>query len=144
MGATPGIDFPGVGTGLVLLQDGKILLCKRLKAPEAQHWNIPGGKVDHLELSIDAAQREMLEETGLTAEGLTFLCVSEQILPQDRQHWISTIYLSERYSGTLTLTEPDKLVALEWFSLDELPTPLSRFTADAISALQSRHIGTLR
>ena len=30
----PGVDFPGVGCGLVIQRaDGRVLLCKRLKAP---------------------------------------------------------------------------------------------------------------
>ncbi|RVL09481.1 NUDIX domain-containing protein, partial [Sinorhizobium meliloti] len=53
--ALPGIDFPGLGCGLAILRDGKILLCRRLKAPEAGHWSIVGGKVDHMELAQDAA-----------------------------------------------------------------------------------------
>jgi mutator protein MutT len=138
MSATPGIHFPGVGTGLVVLKDQKILLCKRLKAPEAQHWSIPGGKVDHGEHSSQAAIRETLEETGLTAQNVTFLCLSEHIFPDDNQHWLSTVYIAEGFSGTLTLMEPDKLEVVDWFSLSELPQPLSRFAKDAIDALLKR------
>lgn len=138
MSATPGVDFPGVGTGLVLLKDRKILLCKRLKAPEAQHWSIPGGKVDIGEHSSAAAARETLEETGLTAQNVTFLCLSEHILPADNQHWLSPIYITETFSGTLTLAEPDKLEMVDWFALTDLPSPLSRFAKDAISVLIQR------
>ena len=37
--------------------DGRVLLCKRLKAPEAGFWNIVGGKVDLMETSDIAARR---------------------------------------------------------------------------------------
>ena len=56
----PGIDFPGLGVGLAILRDGKLLLCKRMKAPEAGHWNIVGGKVDFAALArelSDAPER---------------------------------------------------------------------------------------
>ena len=67
MSLRPGIDFPGVGAGLVILRDdGRVLLCRRLKAPEAGYWNIVGGKVDKMEPSVDAARREAEEETGLS------------------------------------------------------------------------------
>ena len=57
--AKPGVDFPGVGCGLVIQRaDGRVLLCKRLKVPEAGFWNIVGGKVDMMEHSADAARRE--------------------------------------------------------------------------------------
>ncbi|QND32907.1 NUDIX domain-containing protein [Sinorhizobium meliloti] len=133
--ALPGIDFPGLGCGLAILRDGKILLCRRLKAPEAGHWSIVGGKVDHMELAQDAARREAEEESGLSIHSTRFLCVSEQMIEADRQHWISLIYVTENFSGEPRLTEPDKLSDIRWFDLTALPRPLSRFAADAVRAL---------
>ncbi|WP_046120920.1 NUDIX hydrolase [Ensifer aridi] len=133
--ASPGIDFPGLGCGLAILRDGKILLCRRLKAPEAEHWSIVGGKVDHMERSEDAARREAEEESGLSIHSTRFLCISEQMIESDRQHWISLIYVTEDFSGEPRLTEPDKLSEIGWFDLTALPQPLSRFAADAIRAL---------
>lgn len=136
MQSLPGIDFPGVGTGLVIRNaDGHILLYKRMRAPEAGFWNIVGGKVDHLEHSADAAKREAEEETGLKIGSVQFLCLSEQIIEADRQHWVSVIYITDHFTGEPQLTEPDKLSEFGWFALDALPEPLSAFTRDAI-----RHI----
>lgn len=130
------MDFPGVGTGLVIRRaDGKLLLYKRVKAPEAGHWNIVGGKVDHMEYSVDASMREAEEESGLKINSAQFLCLSEQLIDADRQHWVSIIYLTDDFSGDPTLTEPDKLSEFGWFSIDNLPQPLSRFAQDAIAAL---------
>lgn len=133
----PGVDFPGVGTGLVIRNaDGHILLYKRLRAPEAGFWNIVGGKVDHLEHSADAARREAEEETGLTIRSVDFLCLSEQIIQADRQHWVSVIYRTDDFTGEPRLTEPDKLSEFGWFPLDALPAPLSAFTQDAVRFLK--------
>lgn len=85
----PGIDFPGVGVGLAIIRDGKLLLYKRMRPPEAGFWNIVGGKVDLLEPSEQAARREAEEETGLTIGSAEFVGVSEQIIAADRQHWVS-------------------------------------------------------
>ncbi|MBW8319369.1 MAG: NUDIX domain-containing protein [Arenimonas sp.] len=126
--AKPGIDFPGVGVGLAILRDGKLLLCRRLKAPEAGHWNIVGGKVDHLEPAEAAARREAEKKTGLSIGAIEFVTTSEQIIEADRQHWISLLYKTSDFRGEPWLTEPDKLSALEWFDLDALPEPLSAFT----------------
>lgn len=132
-----GVDFPGVGTGLVIRNaDGHILLYKRLRAPEAGFWNIVGGKVDHLEHSAEAARREAEEETGLTIHSVEFLCLSEQIIQADRQHWVSLIYRTNDFTGEPRLTEPDKLSEFGWFPLDDLPEPLSAFTRDAIRFLK--------
>ncbi|WP_426228312.1 NUDIX domain-containing protein [Pararhizobium sp. DWP3-4] len=135
--AYPGIDFPGVGSGLAVFSDGKLLLCKRLKAPEAGHWSIVGGKVDHMEPAADAARREAEEESGLTIHSARFLCLSEQLIAADRQHWISLIYVTDDFSGEPQLTEPDKLSAIGWYPLDDLPQPLSLFAQDAVKALRA-------
>ncbi|KAA3516275.1 NUDIX domain-containing protein [Agrobacterium vitis] len=124
----PGIDFPGVGVGLAILRDGKLLLYKRIRPPEAGFWNIVGGKVDVLEPAEHAARREAEEETGLTIGSVEFVSVSEQIIAADRQHWVSLLYKTSDISGEATLTEPDKLSDFGWFDLDHLPQPLSAFT----------------
>lgn len=134
----PGIDFPGLGCGLAIMRDGKLLLCKRLKAPEAGHWNIVGGKVDHMERSELAARREAEEESGLSVHSTRFLCLSEQLIEADRQHWISMIYVTDDVSGEPQLTEPDKLSDIGWYDLDALPQPLSRFAADAVRAIRAQ------
>jgi len=136
MSAKPGIDFPGVGAGLVILRDdGKVLLCRRLKAPEAGFWNIVGGKVDTMEHSSEAARREAEEETGLKVGKVDFLCMTEEIIEADRQHWISLIYVTRDFTGDPTLTEPDKLSDIGWFDLKDLPQPLSAFSAKAFAHL---------
>ncbi|MBP1877693.1 DNA mismatch repair protein MutT [Agrobacterium rubi] len=132
----PGIDFPGVGSGLVIERDGKVLLYKRVKPPEAGHWNIVGGKVDHMETAATAAKREAEEETGLTIGGVRFLCISEQIIPADGQHWLSIIYIADDIKGEPSLTEPDKLSDMGWFDRDALPQPLSLFAQDAFYHLR--------
>jgi 8-oxo-dGTP diphosphatase len=132
----PGNDFPGFGAGLVIRDShGRILLYKRVNAPEAGFWNIVGGKIDHMEHSADAARREAEEETGLAIGRVEFLCVSEQRIEADRQHWLSMIYITSDFSGEPQLTEPDKLSAMGWFAIDDLPQPLSVFTRDALKHL---------
>ncbi|MGL3605530.1 NUDIX domain-containing protein [Rhizobium sp. G187] len=130
--AAPGIDFPGFGVGLLIRDtDGRILLYKRVKSPEADHWSIPGGKVDHMERSEDAARREAEEETGLAIGAIEFLCLSEQLIVADDQHWISVIYTTDDYANEARITEPDKLSDMGWFASDDLPQPLSVFARDA-------------
>lgn len=134
--ARPGVDFPGVGCGLVIQRaDGRVLLCKRLKAPEAGHWNIVGGKVDAMESSAQAARREAEEESGLTIGAVDFLCLSEEILPADNQHWVSLIYVTRDFTGEPRLTEPDKLSDIGWFDPAEPPAPLSVFSIAAFKVL---------
>ena len=136
----PGIDVPGLGCGLVILREGRILLYRRLRAPEAGVWNIVGGKIDHMERTAHSARREAEEESGLRIGSVDFLCISEQIIEEERQHWLSLIYVTEDFAGEPQVMEPEKLPEFGWFALDDLPAPLSRFTADAVKALESRHL----
>ena len=133
----PGLSFPGVGAGLAVVRDGKVLLYKRRKAPEAGSWNILGGKVDHMEPAINAAAREAEEESGLQIRGLKLLCHAEKIIAEDAQHWISLIYVSTDFTGEPRMVEPDKFFDFGWFAPDALPQPLSRFATDAIAALDA-------
>ncbi len=136
--ARPGVDFPGVGAGLVILRDdGRVLLCRRMKAPEAGFWNIVGGKVDPMEPSSDAARREAEEETGLKIGNVEFLCMAEEIIEADRQHWVSLIYVTRDFSGEPRLTEPDKLSEIGWFDPKDPPQPLSAFSTRAFSHLET-------
>ena len=135
----PGVDFPGVGCGLVIQRrDGQVLLCKRMRAPEAGFWNIVGGKVDMMEPSAEAARREAEEESGLKIGAVEFLCLAEEIIPADGQHWVSLMYVTRDFTGEPQLTEPDKLSEIGWFDPADPPQPLSAFSVKAFAALKAR------
>jgi len=43
----------------------RVLMCKRHKEPYLGLFNLPGGKIEQGESGMDAAYRELLEETGI-------------------------------------------------------------------------------
>ena len=51
--------------------ENKILMCKRAKEPYKGKYNLVGGKVEKDEKELDAAYRELQEETGITGEDIT-------------------------------------------------------------------------
>jgi len=53
---------------LVLEDQGKLLVQERLKHPYFGFWGFPGGKIRWGETIMEAAARELEEETGLEAE----------------------------------------------------------------------------
>jgi ADP-ribose pyrophosphatase len=57
--------MPQVAVGGVIIEDKKILLVKRNKAPHKGEWAIPGGSVKPGETLQRAVEREIREETGL-------------------------------------------------------------------------------
>lgn len=129
---------PGVGCGVLFQRRGTILLLKRRRPPEAGHWSLVGGKVDPFERGEDAARREAREESGLVLGSLSLLGVSEQLMPEEAQHWVSLIFLAEDFEGEPLLAEPEKHAALGWFPLDDLPAPLGRAVPDALALWRAR------
>ncbi|OQW30827.1 MAG: hypothetical protein A4E19_08745 [Nitrospira sp. SG-bin1] len=55
-----------VGVGVVVRGPGETLLLEKRR--DCGWWGLPGGKVEPGESLVDAAVREVLEETGLTVE----------------------------------------------------------------------------
>ncbi len=56
---------PKVAAGVLVEQDGKILLVRRVNEPQQGLWTIPAGFIDAYEDPAEAARRECFEETGL-------------------------------------------------------------------------------
>jgi len=57
--------YPVVGVGALVEHNAKVLLIKRGEPPYIGQWCIPGGKVRFGESLQQAAEREILEETGI-------------------------------------------------------------------------------
>jgi 8-oxo-dGTP diphosphatase len=54
--------------GAALLRDGCVLASRRTGPPQlAGYWEFPGGKVETGETDVEALQRELAEELGVTA-----------------------------------------------------------------------------
>ncbi len=50
-----------------MIRDGKALLIQRGLNPNRGDWQIPGGYVEADEVIVEAVEREVLEESGITA-----------------------------------------------------------------------------
>lgn len=59
-------DRPRVGVGAVVIKDGRVLLVRRGIPPNKGLWAIPGGSLKLGETLQQGAEREILEETGIT------------------------------------------------------------------------------
>lgn len=56
---------PKVGVGVLVIEQGKLLLVKRAMSPEKGKWSLPAGFLDQGDDPQQAAIREVWEETGL-------------------------------------------------------------------------------
>jgi 8-oxo-dGTP diphosphatase len=120
----------GVGFGVMLMKEGKILLGRRhvdpAKADSELHgegtWTMPGGKLEFGESFEEGAKREVYEETGLRLHDAKVLCVNND--KNEHAHFVTIGLFSETFSGEPKVTEPDEITEWRWFGLDNLPTPL--------------------
>ena len=125
--------IPRVGCGAAIWRDGRLLLVKRLRAPEAGCWNLPGGKVEFGERAADAVRREVAEEIGVEIELTRSLGFVEMFA--DTQHWVSPIYEARIVSGEPVNREPDKHEALLWADPAAPPSPLATAAREALEKL---------
>ena len=121
---------PGVGVGVMVLNENKILLGLRnpdkIKASSELQgqgtWTMPGGKVEFKEKLIDAAKRELKEETDLDAENLELLCISDDMT--DTAHYVTVGFIVKKYTGEIKTMEPETILEWKWFDMNNLPENL--------------------
>lgn len=70
------IVHPGAVVILAFLDNGNLLFERQFRYPLRRVFlELPAGKIDHGEATIDTARRELLEETGYTAKDWEYLGV---------------------------------------------------------------------
>ena len=117
---------PLVGVGAIIVENGRVLLIKRAKAPLLGEWSIPGGMLELGETIRQGAEREALEETGLEVRATDLLGVFDRIVPANQSaddkrtlyHYVLIDFLCHRISGEV-LAAGDASDAA-WFSPAEV------------------------
>jgi mutator protein MutT len=137
-----GRDYIGVGVGAMVFNDeGRVFLSQR--GPKAKNergcWEFPGGSVEFGERMAEAIRREFREEYDMQIELVELLDVSDHILPDEGQHWVSPTFIARHTAGEPRIVEPEKCTAIGWFALDALPEPLSQVTQDDVREYRKRY-----
>lgn len=63
---------PFLAASIAVFRDGRVLLAERVNPPAANRFSLPGGVVEAGETLEEAALRELVEETGVSARILGF------------------------------------------------------------------------
>ena len=109
-----------IGINILIIRDGRVLLGLRKNVYGAGTWGMPGGHLEQREKMIEAAARELREETGLTAVNFVF----ENFLNQPQSvggHRVQVMFSAKDVVGEPVLCEPNLCEEWRWFSLDNLP-----------------------
>lgn len=117
----------------------RVLLIRRAKDPFAGSWALPGGFVDENEKLADAARRELVEETGVTAADLEQLYTAGDPGRDPRGWTVSVAYLAQVDPNALRPVAADDAQEVGWWPLDELP-PLAFDHAMLLSRVKARSI----
>ncbi|KAB8030695.1 nucleotide triphosphate diphosphatase NUDT15 [Fluviispira multicolorata] len=119
---------PGVGIGVIIEKDQKILIGKRIGKHGNGFYSIPGGMLEIGESFLDCAKREIFEETNLQIENAQFFCVTNNIETYINEgvHNISIILYCNSFAGNLKVMEPDKFIDFNWVNIEnfaDIPLP---------------------
>jgi 8-oxo-dGTP diphosphatase len=123
-------DDPKVAAAVLVEQDGRILLVRRVNEPYRGQWTLPAGFIDAGEDPAQAAERECLEETGLSVRVKRVLDVIAG-REHERGADFVIVYQAEVLSGILAPN--DDADAAEWFEATNLPSLAFDATRKAIA-----------
>ena len=113
---------PKVATGVLVEQDGKVLLVRRAVDPKQGWWCIPSGFIEYDEAPEKAALRECKEETGLDVR-LTGLLDVYHYQSDFRGPGILIVYQAEVVEGELR--PGDDASEARFFGPTELPQEIA-------------------
>jgi ADP-ribose pyrophosphatase YjhB (NUDIX family) len=98
--------------GIVIDDEGRLILIKRTKPGQDPYWTTPGGGIEDSDATVeDALRRELAEELGATADGYQQVFLTSD--PTDAgvaiQYFfvarLTSLHLAERYGPELASPE---------------------------------------
>ncbi|WP_375698257.1 NUDIX hydrolase [Pseudophaeobacter sp. TrK17] len=113
---------PVLGAIAVVYHLGQVILIQRKTEPNAGWWGFPGGHVELGETAMQAAIRELFEETGVVARPLEYLTNIDVLLRDSvgavQKQYLLTAVLCAYESG-IPVPDDDALQA-SWIPVDEI------------------------
>ena len=123
---------PKVAAAVLIEKDGRVLLVRRINEPYRGLWSLPAGFVDGGEDPAKAAERECLEETGLTVHATRVVgIIAGREHPRGADFII--VYIGQVLGGELQAS--DDADRAEWFDRGHLPELAFRATQTVLTNL---------
>lgn len=136
--SAPPVSCPACGTdhwanakpcaGALVTEGGKVLLVRRAHEPWLGLWDIPGGFCELTEHPIEAAVREVKEESGLDARVTGFVGIWMDTYGRPGPGLPEVVTLNIYYHADLAgpnepHPDPVEVSEVGWFAPGQLPTP---------------------
>jgi 8-oxo-dGTP diphosphatase len=96
--------------------ENNILLGLRKGAHGAGTWSLPGGRIEPGESPKAAAEREVLEETGLKVDVEVFRPVPFNNVIAGGQPWVTLYFITWVENAEPQVMEPEKCEQWKWFN----------------------------
>ena len=113
---------PVVAVGAIVFRDNRVLLVRRGQPPSQDLWAIPGGRVEIGETLQEAAEREILEETGVTIAArdpvYTFDYIERDGSELPRFHYVIIDLIADYVRGETRAG--DDAADVRWVAAEEL------------------------
>lgn len=121
-----------VAAGVLVRDRATHAVLLQLRGDDAT-WGLPGGRIEPGESLEQAARRELLEETGLTAGDLTRVDVfsgSEFVVRYPdgyAAYVVGATFETSDIAGTLSTDDAGETAALAWHPGEELPAEINPY-----------------
>ena len=124
-----------VSVFVVVMRGSQVLLLRRSNTGwKDGYYSLPAGGHDGGETLMQAAERELREETGLHANPeqlqLTHLLHCRQ--GDTGSEWLGAFFSANEWHGTPSIEEPQKHDVLDWFEIEDLPQNVIPYTRQGL------------
>ena len=115
---------PGVGVGVIVIKEGKVLLGKRTDSHGVGSFCWPGGHLENWETIEECARREVLEEAGVEVENIRLGPYTNDFFEKEGKHYVTLCVITDWKSGEARVLKKEKMSDWQWFNWNDLPSPL--------------------
>ena len=130
-------EAPKLAALAVMIRNNHVLLVKRKNEPDAGLWGFPGGHVELGETALDAAERELREETGVIGRPFSYL-TNVDVITKDHTgdvqfHFLLAAVLCEYIEGEPVAQDDASDAA--WILTEDVfkgETPFSKHVDDVL------------